>query len=87
MISHPQGKGPLNALTTAQVQLARRKYWKMLRRVDARAGGPLTIDAMRLPVEALPTIYRLFSWLGPTRVLSGLYPSHFALRNLFVLSS
>jgi tetratricopeptide (TPR) repeat protein len=60
LISHPQGKGPLNALTTAQVQLARRKYWKMLRRVDARAGGSLTIDAMRLPIEALPTIYRMF---------------------------
>jgi tetratricopeptide (TPR) repeat protein len=60
LISHPQGKGPLSAMTTAQVQLARRKYWKLLRRVDSRAGGAMTIDAMCLPVEALPTIYRLF---------------------------
>lgn len=60
LISHPQGRDPLNDLTPAQIQLARRKYWKSLRRVEPRAGEQLTIDALWLTVEALPTIYRLF---------------------------
>lgn len=60
LISHPQGREPLNRLTSAQIQLARRKYWKSLRRVEAHAGERLTIDALWLTVEALPTIYRLF---------------------------
>jgi hypothetical protein len=60
LISHPQGCEALNALTAAQIQLARRKYWKALRRISAQAGERLTIDALWLTVEALPTIYRLF---------------------------
>jgi hypothetical protein len=60
LISHPQGREALNALTPAQIQLARRKYWKFLRQADARAGELLTIDALWLSLEALPTIYRLF---------------------------
>jgi len=60
LISHPQGKGPLNALTPAQIQMARRKYWRAVRRLDQNAGDGLTIDTMSLTVEALPTIYRLF---------------------------
>ncbi len=60
LISHPRGREPLNNLTVAQIQLARRKYWKSLRRVAPRAGEQLTIDALWLQVEALPTIYRLF---------------------------
>jgi tetratricopeptide (TPR) repeat protein len=60
LISHPQGREALNTLTAAQIQLARRKYWKSLRRVSARAGEQLTIDALWLTMEALPTIYRLF---------------------------
>jgi tetratricopeptide (TPR) repeat protein len=60
LISHPRGREPLNHLTAAQIQLARRKYWKSLRRVAPHAGEQLTIDALWLQVEALPTIYRLF---------------------------
>lgn len=60
LVSHPQGREPLNNLTPAQIQLARRKYWKSLRRVAPRAGEQLTIDALWLTMEALPTIYRLF---------------------------
>lgn len=60
LVSHPQGAARLNALKPAQIQLARRKYWKLLRRLDARAGGTLTVDAMWLTVEAFPTLYRLF---------------------------
>jgi len=59
-ISHPQGRGPLNAMTPAQVQLARRKYWKALRQQHPEAGNRMTIDPMALTVEAFPTIYRLF---------------------------
>jgi len=59
-ISHPQGKGPLNGLTSAQIQLARRKFWKALQQLDTRAAKALTIDAMWLTAEALPTLYRLF---------------------------
>lgn len=60
LISHPQGREALNALTAGQIQLARRKYWKAVRRVHAQAGEQLTIDALCLTMEALPTIYRLF---------------------------
>jgi len=69
LISHPQGQDPLNALTTAQIQLTRRKYWKSLLRQMASGAEPAaqlldsslrTIDGMVLAVEALPTIYRLF---------------------------
>jgi len=66
VVSHPQGRDPLNALTVAQVQLARRKYWRSLQRAASRsasgAGADTLryIDSMALTVEALPTIYRLF---------------------------
>jgi tetratricopeptide (TPR) repeat protein len=59
-ISHPQGAGPLSALTEADVQLARRRYWKAVRKVDPMAGQLPTIDDMWLTVEAFPTLYRLF---------------------------
>ena len=59
-ISHPQGKGPLNQLTVAEIQMARKQYWKALRHVDAVAGAYATIDGAWLTAEALPTIYRLF---------------------------
>jgi hypothetical protein len=64
-ISHPQGAGPLNQLSPAQIQLARRKYWKNLNRLDPvaldrAAMSALTIDAMWLTAESLPTIYRFF---------------------------
>lgn len=60
LISHPQGKGPLNRMTSAQIQLARRKYWKSLKKLNAEAGTTLTVDGLWLPVEAFPTVYRLF---------------------------
>lgn len=65
VISHPQGAGPLNRLSPAQIQLARRKYWKNLNRLElaasnAPATAPLTVDAMWLTAESLPTLYRLF---------------------------
>ncbi len=59
-VSYPQGKAPLNEMTVAEIQLARRKYWKLLRQVNNNAGLYLTIDPMWLTVEALPTLYRLF---------------------------
>jgi len=60
LVSHPQGRDALNSMTPAQIQLARRKYWKLARHAHRRAGEFLTIDAMWLSVEGLPTIYRLF---------------------------
>lgn len=60
LVSHPQGAGPLNGLTVAQIRLARRKYWKAVRRVAPRPGELRTIDSMWLTVEAFPTLYRLF---------------------------
>ncbi|MEJ8567298.1 tetratricopeptide repeat-containing sulfotransferase family protein [Elongatibacter sediminis] len=60
LASHPQGQSPLDAMTSAQIQLARRKYWKALTRLDPRAGDLVTVDAMWLTVEGFPTIYRLF---------------------------
>jgi tetratricopeptide (TPR) repeat protein len=59
-ISHPQGAGPLNDATAADIQLARRRYWKAVRKIEPMAGQKPTIDAMWLTVEAFPTIYRLF---------------------------
>jgi len=59
-VSHPQGKRPLNEMSPAQIQLARRKYWKALRHLDLNAESRLAIDAMWLTAEALPTLYRLF---------------------------
>lgn len=66
VISYPQGRDPLNALSAAQIQLARRKYWKGLQRAATQAAAYTDaavlryIDGMVLTVEALPTIYRLF---------------------------
>jgi tetratricopeptide (TPR) repeat protein len=60
LISHPQGKGPLNQLTIADIQLARRRYWKALRQADPMAGSFNTVDSAWLTVEAFPTIYRIF---------------------------
>jgi tetratricopeptide (TPR) repeat protein len=60
VFSHPQGEGPLNDLTVAEIQLARRKYWKSLRKADPMAGRFNTVDGAWLTVESLPTIYRLF---------------------------
>jgi tetratricopeptide (TPR) repeat protein len=60
VVSHPQGRERLDQLKPAEIQLARRKYWKLLRRRHARAGEALTVDAMWVTVEALPTVYRLF---------------------------
>ena len=59
-ITHPQGRGPLNALTAAEIQLARRKYWKAVRQLEQKTGSVLTIDALWLTAESLPTLYRLF---------------------------
>ena len=59
-ISHPQGRGPLNNLTLAEIQLARRKYWKAVRQLDEKTVTCLTIDALWLTAESLPTLYRLF---------------------------
>lgn len=60
VISHPQGKGPLNEITIAEIEMARKKYWKSLRRVAVSQGASHTVDGIWLTVEALPTIYRLF---------------------------
>jgi len=66
IISYPQGRDPLCALSEAQIQLARRKYWKSLQRAASRKSAHINaapiryIDGMLLTVEALPTIYRLF---------------------------
>ncbi len=60
LISHPQGREALNSLSAGQIRLARRKYWKLARHAEPQAGEMLTVDALWLTVEALPTIYRLF---------------------------
>ncbi len=60
LVTHPQGRNPLNAMTAAQIQLARRKYWKALNRGSAGAVAEAVVDAMWLTAEGLPTIYRLF---------------------------
>ncbi len=66
VISHPQGRDPLNALTVAQIQFARRKYWKCLQRAAGQSATHTDaailryVDGMVLTVEALPTIYRFF---------------------------
>lgn len=60
VFSHPQGKGPLGELTVAEIQMARKQYWKHLRHVNATAGAGLTVDGAWLTAEALPTIYRYF---------------------------
>jgi hypothetical protein len=59
-ISHPQGKRPLNEYSPAQIQLARRKYWKALKHLDFGSESKLAVDAMWLAAESLPTLYRLF---------------------------
>jgi hypothetical protein len=60
VFSHPQGKGPLGELTVAEIQMARKQYWKYLRHVDGSAGGSHTVDGAWLTAEALPTLYRYF---------------------------
>ncbi len=66
IISHPQGRDPLNALSVGQIQLARRKYWKSLQRAASQTSAHTDaailryVDGMVLTVEALPTVYRLF---------------------------
>ena len=60
-VSHPQGKTLLNDMSSAEILLARRKYWKSLRQSDSQAGATaVTVDAMWLTAESLPTLYRLF---------------------------
>ena len=61
IISYPQGAGPLNALSNADVLLARRRYWKSLRRaVIDQVGVGMAIDSIWLSADALPSIYRYF---------------------------
>jgi tetratricopeptide (TPR) repeat protein len=61
VICHPQGRGPLGSLTSAEIRLARRKYWKALGLIDSRApNAAVTLDAMWLTAESLPSLYRYF---------------------------
>lgn len=60
LLSYPQGAAPLDALDESQIRLARRRYLKMLRRLEAEAEKRRVIDALCLNMEALPTLYRLF---------------------------
>jgi len=61
LVCHPQGKQPLDGLSSADIRLARRKYWKALSLSDSRApNAALTVDAMWLTAESLPSVYRYF---------------------------
>jgi tetratricopeptide (TPR) repeat protein len=64
LVSYPRGADQLGELDEAQIRLARRRYWKMLRKAGPGAGegnGEVAIvDAMWLSADSLPTIYRLF---------------------------
>ena len=61
VVCHPQGKGPLGSLNSAEIRLARRKYWKALSHSDSRAtNAAVTVDAMWLTAESLPALYRYF---------------------------
>ena len=60
LLSYPQGAAPLDALDETQIRLARRRYLKMLRRIEPEVGKRIVIDALWLNTEALPTLYRLF---------------------------
>jgi len=61
VVCHPQGRVPLSSLTSAEIRLARRKYWKALSLSDSRAPNvAVTVDAMWLTAESLPTLYRYF---------------------------
>ncbi len=60
-VCHPQGKAPLNGVTSADIRLARRKYWKALNlSADGSRTSALTVDAMWLTAESLPSVYRYF---------------------------
>lgn len=59
-VDRPRGATALGALDDAQVQLRRGRYWKMLDKAGFTPGDGLTLDAMWLTAESLPTIARLF---------------------------
>ena len=64
LVSYPRGAVKLGGLNDAQIRLARRRYWKMLRRAEPGTGDGkreiAKVDAMWLTAESFPTIYRLF---------------------------
>ncbi|MDX1379641.1 MAG: tetratricopeptide repeat protein [Xanthomonadales bacterium] len=56
-VTYPRGAEALNGLRDADIRLARRRYARQLRGAAERGR---IVDAMWLPVEALPTLYRYF---------------------------
>jgi Tfp pilus assembly protein PilF len=64
LVSYSKGAVQLGDLSEAQIRLARRRYWKMLRKAEPGVGKGIgeaaIVDAMWLTAESLPTIYRLF---------------------------
>ena len=64
LVSYAKGVVQLGELDEAQIRLTRRRYWKMLRKVEPDVGkgnGEVAVvDAMWLSAKSLPTIYRLF---------------------------
>lgn len=60
LIDRPRGRSALEALDEEQRRARRAAYHEAVAELDTPADTAVTLDAMWLTVESLPTIYRLF---------------------------